>query len=181
VRLDAKMERPEQRFFSYDHIDNVLQQRGALIGAALTIIQAYLYAGAPNIEGSTPYGSFSDWDRMVRRPLLWLDLPDPLKGSEALRDQDPDLDAMRLLFAAWFNEPSLNLNGAATTAEIVNAGIPGSDLYDPLQLICSEKPNTRRLGYWLRAHCDRIVDGMQLKKTDSRNHMKVVKWFIAKV
>ncbi len=185
IRLDAKIERPEQRTFNLDHLANVKKMRGKAIAAALTIPLAYLAAGAPPIAGSTPYGSFADWDRLVRLPLLWLGLPNPLDASEALREQDPDLESMRLLFAAWLADAVLK-HGPVTAAEVVKAGgqlgqSKNEELYDSLQLVCSEKPNTRRLGYWLRAHCDKIVDGMQLKKSGRDEHAKVVKWIIVKI
>lgn len=184
IRMDSGEERPEQRTFSRDHLEDVFARRGELIRAALTVVMAYLAAGAPTIEGLHPYGGFSEWDRMVRRPLVWLGLPDPLRASESLRESDPDLEGMRLLLSAWcaaFNrEPK-------TAAELVAAGMAGShmtgdydhpDLRDALQLVCNEKPNPRRLGYWLRRHQDRIVDGMQVKQAGSDGHSKVARWTV---
>lgn len=182
IRMDAGTERPEQRTFARDHLADVFARRGELIRAALTIPLAYLAAGAPAIKELHPLGGFEAWDRLVRRPLVWLGLPDPLKASEGLREQDPDLEAMRLLFSAWRQAFS---DKAVTAAEVVAAGMatqpmssdrPHPDLYEGLQLVCSEKPNTRRLGYWLRAHRDRIVDGLQLKPARSDGHAKVARW-----
>jgi putative DNA primase/helicase len=184
IRMDSGQERPEQRTFSRDHLEDVFERRGELIRAALTLPLAYLAAGAPAIDGMHPLGGFEQWDRMVRRPLTWLGLPDPLKASEGLREQDPDLEGMRLLLSAWCaafgSEPK-------TAAELAAAGMsyrPVSDTYefpelrDALQLVCSEKPNARRLGYWLRRHQDRIVDGMQVKQSGSDGHAKVARWTV---
>lgn len=184
IRMDSGQERPEQRTFSRDHLEDVFKRRGELIRAALTLPLAYLAAGAPAIDGMHPLGGFEQWDRMVRRPLAWLGLPDPLKASEGLREQDPDLEGMRLLLSAWCaafgSEPK-------TAAELAAAGMsyrPVSDTYefpelrDALQLVCSEKPNARRLGYWLRRHQDRIVDGMQVKQSGSDGHAKVARWTV---
>jgi len=185
IRMDAKTERPEQRTFARSHIDEVILKRGALISAALTIPMAYMAAGAPYIDGHTPFGSFELWDQMVRRPLLWLGYPDPLGGAEALRESDPDLEAMRALFSAWLDIRALNK--PCTVAEIVKVGMeymPGGgessypDLRDALQLVCSEKVNSRRLGIWLRNHRDRIVDGMQLQRAGDDGHAKVATWRI---
>lgn len=184
IRMDAGQERPEQRSFDRDHLEYVQAHRGELIRAALTIILAYLGAGAPAITSLHPLGGFEHWDRMVRRPLVWLGFPDPLKASECLRDQDPDLEAMRLLFAAWHE---LYGNTAKTAAEVSAAGIESApmsatysnpDLHDALYLVCSEKPNARRLGYWLRAHRDRIVDGLTLKQSGADTHTKVARWIV---
>lgn len=187
VRMDAKTERPEQRPIERDHVATVMARRGELIRAALTIPMAYLAAGAPTIDGHTPFGSFEEWDRLIRRPLLWLGYPDPLCGAEALRESDPDIEAMRALFNAWVDVPALS--GPRTVSEIIDKGmeyLPGGgdpscpELRDALQLVCAEKINSRRLGYWMRAHRDRIVDGMQLQRCGEEGHAKVATWKIIK-
>lgn len=186
IRMDAGQERPEQRTFSRDHLEDVFARRGELIRAALTLPLAYLAAGAPIIEGMHPLGGFEQWDRMVRRPLAWLGLPDPLKASESLREQDPDLEGMRLLLGSWFlafgSEPK-------TGAEVIAAGTeyrPQSETYtnpelhDALQLICYEKIVTRKLNGWLRSHRDRILDGLQVKQAGIDAHAKVPRWQVLK-
>lgn len=181
IRMDSGQERPEQRTFKRDHLQDVFERRGGLIRAALTIPLAYLAADAPAFDGLHPLGGFEAWDRMVRRPLVWLGLPDPLKASEGLREQDPDLEGMRALLSSWCaafgSEPK-------TAAELAAAGMtyrPVSDTYeypelrDALQFVCNEKPNARRLGYWLRRHQDKIVDGMQVKQA-GHDRLNVARW-----
>ncbi len=173
IRLDAKVERPELRQFAESHIDKVFRDRGRIITAALTVIKAYLASQAPSVEGIAPFGSFEEWDRMVRRPLCWLGLADPLNASDGLRSQDPDIEAMRLLFAAWRD---VYADKAVSVSDLVRDGMDyGSamngehdrpELYAALQLICSEKVNSRRAGNWLRVHRDRIVDGMRLEQVE---------------
>ena len=182
IRLDAKTERPEHRSFDHDHLATVAERRGEIITLALTIIAAYLAAGAPKIPGSHNFGGFEQWDRMVRRPLLWLDLPDPLLTSEELREQDPDLEAMRLMYTAWWQSFS---DRAVTVAEVINEGqslgqSENEELRDALQLVCAEKPNSRRLGFWLRSHRERIIDGLQLRQAGADSHAKVAKWRVIK-
>jgi putative DNA primase/helicase len=182
VRLDAQVERPEQRTFARNHLEDVYARRGELIRAALTIPMAYLNAGAPPLDGLTPAGSFEQWDRMVRRPLVWLGLPDPLLASETLRDDDPELASMRALFAAW---RELFKDKSVTVAEVIEAGMDrgamsgspvNADLFDSLQVACAEKPNARRLGNWLRYRQNRIVDGLCLVRAGMDGKAKVAKW-----
>ncbi|WP_300339090.1 hypothetical protein [Accumulibacter sp.] len=184
IRLDACQERPEQRAFKRDHLNDVFAQRGAFIRDALTICLAYIGAGFPAVDGLYPLGGFEHWDRLVRRPLVWLGLPDPLKASEALRDQDPDLEAMRLLYGSW---SEVFGSEKKTAAEVVSAGMEAApmtseyvhaDLREALQLVCSEKPNARRLGFWLRSHRDRIVDGSTLRQAGLDGHAKVARWHV---
>lgn len=186
VRLDAGIERPEQRTFDTDHLATVSAHRGEIITAALTLVLSYGKAGAPTIDGLHALGGFEIWDRMVRRPLVWLGMPDPLAASEGLRDQDPDIEAMRLLFSSWL---AVFGNMPTTVADVVAAGNETSpmtqtyvntELRDALQLVCAEKLNSRRLGYWLRAHRERIVDGLQLRQSGADGHAKVAKWRVIK-
>lgn len=183
VRLDAGTERPEQRDFDVDHLGTVAVRRGEIIGAALTLWLSYRAAGAPKMKDLHALGGFEIWDLMVRRPLVWLGLPDPLVASEGLRDQDPDIEAMRLLYSAWHT--TFNTS-EQTVADVVAAGMEtrmngdyaNPDLRDALQLVCAEKPNSRRLGYWLRSHRDRIVDGLTVRQAGTEGRNKVMSWRI---
>ena len=188
IRLDAGEERPEQRKFSRDHLEDVFANRGELIAAALSISLAYQGAGSPPIDGLYPLGGFEQWDAMVRRPLVWLGLPDPILSSEGLRENDPDLDALRQLFSSWheaFGDASKSVSDVVSAGMDTFVGMNGGepvrpDLRDALQLVCSEKVNSRRLGFWLRAHRDRITGGLQLCHAGMDGHANVAKWRIKK-
>lgn len=180
IQMDSCQERPEQRTFSNDHLEDVFSSRGEMIRDALTICLAYIAAGAPQLEGLYPMGGFGHWDRMVRRPLVWTGLPDPLKSSEGLREQDPDVEAMRLMFTAW--QQSFK-DKETTVSEVIAKYLPGGqsedeELRDALQLICGEKPNSRRIGNWLKSHRDRIVDGLVLRRSGNDSHAKVARWCV---
>jgi hypothetical protein len=61
---------------------HALDERAAYIAAALTITRAYLAAGAPQVCGAL--GSYPEWSRMVRSPLVWLPVqvdPDRIKAE----------------------------------------------------------------------------------------------------
>ena len=166
IRLDAKVERPEHRSFDRDHLQTVAEQRGEIITWVLTIVAAYLAAGSPPIAGLHAFGGFETWDRLVRRPLIWLGLPDPLQTSEELRAADPDLESMRLVYSAWHDEFA---SRPVTVADVISAASSvgqsaNDELRDALHLVCSEKPTGKRLGGWLQRHRERIIDGLQLKQ-----------------
>lgn len=185
VRLDAGVERPELRRFERDHLADVFAFRGELIRAALTIPLAYLAAGEPELPRLPPYGGYREWDRFVRRPLVWLGMPDPLQASESLREQDPDLEGMRALLSGWYDAFG---DRAVTAAEVVEAGMETTamhdrrrpEIYEALQLVCVEKPNARRLGIWLRRHRDRIVNGVQVRAAEGDKHAKVARWRVVR-
>lgn len=185
IRLNAGIERPEERTFSRDAVQYVLDRRGSLIRDILTIVKAYQVAGEPHV-GTRSYGGFEEWDRAVRRPLVWLGLPDPLEPAEGLRDIDPDLQACRTLFQVF-----VDIFGprGATTAELIAAARKHNPRFDGdsepahpelrevLQFIATDRLDSRRLGWWLRRHRDRIIDGLSLRQgTD--HHAKVAKWTV---
>jgi putative DNA primase/helicase len=185
ARIDAGVERPERRRFERDFLADLAARRGELIRALLTIPLAYRAAGSPEISDLEPVGSFAQWDRLVRRPLVWAGLPDPMTAAEELRQDDPDVAAARQLFAAW---RGVFGDRRVSAAEVVEAGMamqPMSgeretpELYAALQLVCSEKPNVRRLGYWLRSHRGRIVDGLRLESAGIDAHSKIALWRVS--
>lgn len=187
IRLDARTERPEQRKFTRDVRAYVAKQRGALIRDALTVPLAYLAAGSPSIPDLTPYGGFSEWDRLVRHPLVWAGFPDPLSPAECLRDTDPDLETARALFAGW---QAVFGREAATVAEAIakarenhprfDGGTEAThgELRDAIHGAAGDKMDSRRLAGWLRRHKDRIVDGLKLQQAEADRHAKVAKWFV---
>lgn len=186
IRLDAGIERPETREFEGAPLDHIARQRGEIITAALTIIRGYQAAGEPAIDAA-PYGGFDEWDRLVRRPLIWAGLADPLEASEGLREQDPDLEATRALFAAWRSIFGDRPVTAAEVAQEANRAAPRFDddalpdspeLVQALQVICAEKITSRRLGNWLRRHRDRVIDGLRLQRAGDDTDAKVARWRI---
>jgi len=78
--LDPKVERPELRRFKHDPIRLIMADRGAYVAAALTIARAYWVLGE-RVKCS-PIASYGMWSRVVREPLIWLGLPDPVKSIE---------------------------------------------------------------------------------------------------
>ncbi len=180
IRLDAKVERPEQRRFNRDVLQYVSKHRGELIRAALTITRAYLVADTPDV-GTTPFGSFERWDAWCRRPLVWLGLPDPLLGAEDVRGEDPDITTQRQLFAAWFRLHSENPVTAGTMAqEAQNAG-SDNELHEAMLSACGEKITAKRFGNWLRRHRGRVIDGRRLEACGIDSHSKVARWRLVEV
>ncbi len=108
IELDAGVELPEARSFSRDIEKYALEHRGALVSAAITVLQAYLLAGSPMPEDADgnpinppKLGSFGDWDSVVRRALLWLGQPDPVLSQSTIRESDDNRLALAALLESW--------------------------------------------------------------------------------
>ena len=160
--LDPEVEHPEARPFRRNLADYVLQHRGELVIAALTIPLAYAAAGSPKVNA--PRSRFLDWDRLVRYPLLWLGAADPLDTQAELRANDPVREALVAIHTAWMdtfgNEP-------ATVADAVDAAngkgqSEKAQLAEALRAVAGERSgeiNTRRLGRYLARNVRRIENG----------------------
>jgi putative DNA primase/helicase len=174
--LDPEVERPEERDFQRKNFtDYVLEHRGALVAAALTIPLAYAAAGAPAVNA--PRSRFTDWDALVRNPLLWLGAADPLATQEELRDSDPVRAPLVALLTAWHG--SFGEQPASVADAIEAATAPGQaahpQLLDALQAIAGEQKgeiNARRLGKYLPRYLRRIENGYRFERTGFDNHTR---------
>lgn len=95
VRIDAEMETPFARAFTFNPLEIVQADRFGLTVAALTLVRA---AFGASVAGRI--GSFEAWDRMVAQTVRWLDddrFADPLDlileahASDPVRDETHDL------------------------------------------------------------------------------------------
>ena len=103
VQLDAQMENPALRKFPLPDqafLADIERRRYELLAAALTIWRF----GRQNAERLTvgrPLGSYSDWERWCRDPLLTLDCRDPVDRVEVLAAADPRRQDIAGIFIAW--------------------------------------------------------------------------------
>jgi hypothetical protein len=186
--LDALSERPELRSFQHDPLKHVLNNREASVAAALTITRAYLAAGAPR-QKCGPLGSYPEWSRMVRSPLVWLGELDPVESMNTARAEDPELNDIRELFELW--PGYFDLDERYTTGRIIEVACeaPAANdfnrqpLKDLLQRVAGDREgggiSAIRLGWWLRGISGRIEGGLRLNM-GRLNKAKVCFW-LAKV
>jgi putative DNA primase/helicase len=174
--IEALVERPELREFKKDALDQAASHRGIYVAGVLTIIRAYLEAGAPRVCG--PFGSYAGWSRMLRSPLVWLGELDPIASMDAARSEDSVLAEIRELFGFWIDY-DLSLLVPYITTRIVELACErmgdGSVLdFNPpafkdfLRRVAGDKNgeiSSKRLGMWLRSISGRVVDGYRLEHT----------------
>ncbi len=98
IRLDAAVERPDERRFDFDALELALSTRGEMLAAALTILKAYHRAGSP--DPAPAMGSFEAWSQVVRSALMWAGLPDPRGDVEDMRGEDPETAGLREIMNA---------------------------------------------------------------------------------
>jgi putative DNA primase/helicase len=160
--LEARDERPELRVFKRDTLRTAAANRETYVAAALTVMRAYLAAGAPSVCG--PFGSYAEWSTMVRGPLVWLGEPDPVASVDATLIEEPELADLRELFEWWLGELRLDEDYlSARLVEIAHeapSGFNPNPLKDLLIRIAGDKDgdiSVKRLGEWLRRNSGRVV------------------------
>jgi putative DNA primase/helicase len=185
ANLDAKVERPELREFSFDPIERVLADRGAYIAAAITIARAYIAAGSPKV--CSALGSYGQWSQMVRSPLVWLGQEDPVKSMDEAREEDPVRRAEHDLIAIWRAYLGLNVSYTAAglirkaneqrSVEIANH-VYESDWTNPqLRELLVQQAGTprgdidaRKVGNWLMSIRGRVHDGHCIERMKESAH-----------
>jgi putative DNA primase/helicase len=171
--LDANVENPECRSFRGDPLAAVRRNRGAYIAACLTIARAYIAAGKPN--RLPPLASYESWSDLVRSPLVWLGLADPVDTMATARSADPVRQDRARTFAAWCAD--LGAAGRGYTAgEIIELAderysYDGSFVRPNIHAALAEvaqkrngpagQLDARRLGKWLTKQENTIASGLK--------------------
>jgi putative DNA primase/helicase len=180
ANLDAKVERPELRKFSFDPIERVLTDRGSYIAAAITIARAYIAAGSPKVCG--PLGSYGEWSNFVRSPLIWLGQDDPVKSMDEAREDDPVRRAEHSLIAIWRAHLGFNVGYTAAglirkaneqrSVEVADRVYESEWTCPQLRELLVQQAGTprgdidaRKVGNWLMAIRGRVHDGHCIERT----------------
>jgi putative DNA primase/helicase len=194
-RLDAGLENPEKRVFKRpDLIKYVLEQRGELLHACLTILRAYIVTGKPLVSISgRPFvvsSRFNEWSSLVAGALCWLDQPDPLGSQAAVIADDPVKETHRNIMTAWRDAFGLD---AWVTAKQLLADDDSDDLnyqeeraagkvFAAIQEIEAGGKAPSAIAIKLKTFENKIVDGMKLRKrkADRAKHISAA-WMLTEI
>jgi hypothetical protein len=99
IQLDAKTEDPESRRFHIDIRACVSKRRPELLAACLTI---WRWGRLQNLEPGLPLGSFEQWCKWVRDPLLALGCQDPVARVHEAKSRDNKRQQVAEFFNAWY-------------------------------------------------------------------------------
>jgi putative DNA primase/helicase len=184
--LDANVERPEMRRFKFNPVEQVLENRGEYVAAALTIARAYFYEEEKHKIKCESIASYDEWSRAVREPLIWLGEADPVVGMNKARDEDPERNMALILAQEWVKhmQPLTKPRKAEEIARIASErDANGNDLewqpkrpelYELLLERCG-MPNgrgieVRRLGRWLRQLRGQVHGGFRFNLFGGDTH-----------
>lgn len=175
IRLDANVEKPWERptdEFKHGEIRTwIRSHRGELVGAALTLIRAWLDAGRPVFRGKT-LGSFEEWAGTIGGILETNGIPGFLENTAKFYETAFTAnDAMTAFVEAWFDlygeSPTLTsalfqLASEPDDHELKSAEWLG--LLDTMLGAGRERSRQMNLGKILGKHTDTIVGGFKIVK-----------------
>lgn len=175
--LDANMERPELRQFTFDPVSEVLDNRGSYIADALTIVRAYKIAGMPDCLPRL--ASFHEWSDMVRSAIVWCGFEDPLKSMEQVRENDTRRDAL----IDFVNEWRKNVYRPVTAKELFDEALGNPELQASMRAFINHRSgnvDAVLLGQRLGKVKDSIIDGHKIVSVKDKHTGKSV-WSIEAV
>jgi hypothetical protein len=170
--LDARCEDPEQRPFKDGFLDEVQRRRSTLLAAALTIWRwGRQLADDADAKRGITLGSYEQWGRWVRDPLLALGCPDPVARVRQIKERDPARQHVIELFHAWWEAHR------DAPVRVSDLAPPVRDIADPngrgRQYVARAIQNlagTRQGGFLL----DRVAELPNRRKEGARYHLKQV-------
>lgn len=179
IRLSPQVEVPAARSFKRpDLVRDVLRERGRYVSAALTLIRAWIVAGRPKTECRS-LASYGEWSDLCRQPLLWLGCADPTASVFEAMTEDPDRETLARLLTAWhatFGKTPAMVREAVKQASTYHE--QDSELREVLRDIADERGeiNRRKLGWWIRRHAGRIVDGLRIVRANGSGNGSAERW-----
>ena len=174
INIDPGVEVPAARTFKRpDLVREVQKERGRYVSAALTIVRAWILAGRPKSECKS-LASYGDWSDLCRQPLMWLGCADPTASVFEAMAEDPDRETLGRLLTAWYAEfgmaPTMVRDAVKRSQQWDHAStMSRGELKEVLHDIADERGeiNRRRLGWWIRRHAGRIVDGLRFVRSSA--------------
>jgi hypothetical protein len=188
IRLETPEEAPEERkdFTHPKLIEHVIENRGGLLAAALTILRGFCVAGRPDMK-LTAWGSFQPWSDLVRQCIVWCGMEDPAQARRLLRQRaDVTNDSLKVLMTGW---REMDPKGKGLTCSQVITRLFGAAGVAPLftkeweygMKVAVEdllkEPSGRTLGYLLRSKQRTPVGGYFFDQTDPAGG-GLVKWVV---
>lgn len=186
-RLAPNVEDPEKRNdFRIPHIEaHVKRHQARYLGAALTVLRAYMRQDCPPPKGGRPrFGSFQVWSDLVRCAILWLGYADPVVIRE---DLDPAAMNLRRFMGLWVD--CFGLGNALPLREVRRrftdrrAAIEDNEdlfawwtLAGELNLLKGDAPDTGRLGRYLRDNRGRVLGGLRIGARQEGK--KAAEWWV---
>jgi len=176
VALTADVAQPEHRVYKHpDVVQHCLNNRRRVIADCLLITKAYIDAGCPLDPAAVGSSGFTQWDRMVRLPLLWATGIDVLHSMTENRKQSSEHLAMvRILHNLNELFPGQTFTASRVMAVVQSVADDENEIVASLieglaNMSSKSLSSIKSLAWVLKKLEGRIIDGMILLKETIRN------------
>jgi hypothetical protein len=161
--FDAGIEKPGERDFSgWDLQADVTRDRDAILGDLLTVWR--WGRQNKNLAPGIPVGTFEQWARWARDPLVSLGCMDAAITMRRNMESDPGREGEINLFRTWW-------------ARYKDARVPGSDLHDEVLAEIHSKATRKNVAWYLRPKIGERIGGFILHRGSGEYaHSPAVYW-----
>jgi hypothetical protein len=197
IRLDAKQSRPFQRTgFRHENLRAwVMENRGEVIAALLTLARYWFIQGRPQPKTIKPLGSFESWSQTIGGILELAGIDGFLGNADTMYDQaDPEAGQWEALFLVLFElfkgEPFRVMDIAAKleASDVTDSQLESKRLREVLPDFIADSLHRggdffrRRLGNSFAAQIGRRFGESQifLERADEDKKAKVQRWRVMK-
>jgi len=125
-------------------LNDARDNRAEYVADVLTIIRAYHASGGRPPDGTKAYPSYAAWDKLVRHPLMWLGLPDPLLSRRHFDTRDSVAELCAELVALWFKVFNDTGRTAPDVCEEITSEHAGASEHQLLEVIETIREVTHR-------------------------------------
>jgi hypothetical protein len=152
IRLDAKVEHPEERTgFRHPLPSWAIENRNDLVSACLSVVRSWIRAGMP--EGAVTLGRFEEWASVMSGILDVAGQPDFLSNRASLRKgADSEHHDWSVLCSFWWDRFAGHPVTASDLFQVAREHGLLLGLWGGRTLLASQQ----RVGHSLQAHRDRV-------------------------
>lgn len=181
--LQLEVESLKDRQVVFDHpslATYIKQNRARFITAALTVLRAY--ALHPQPLNLPPLDSFEDWSWRVRDALVWLGEEDPVAAVDYSNDGSGEIgQAFSMIQTVAQAKLGLRTKVEFRASDLSIWASGHFGLREALeQAGCNDPTKSGQVGYWLRAHKNRIASDLKLSMELVNGGKVAAKWVLVK-
>jgi putative DNA primase/helicase len=180
IRLEPAEENPEERAnFLHPELENwVVENRGRIVAAVLTLARAYHLAGCP--MRLPAFNSFNGWSKVVRGMLVWAGMADPRAGSA---DVNTNADERIASFRGFLELVQARYGQTGMTLARIVSENDGNDLGSVLLELAPSRSGTEvdqnKLKYIVRKFARRTMGGRRIVAESKGRGIR--KWIVETV
>jgi len=185
IRMDARMARPwlrDRSRFKHPQLPEwVTENRGAILGAILTIARAWVAAGMPEAENVPPLGGYESYCRVIGGLLGHIRLTGFLGNLDTMYNEtDTDTPQWEGFLEMW--QEAIG-DSPATVAEVITCLNTNTDFKNSVPDSLAGRDGrdySRRLGNALsRKNGVRFTNGLMISKAEKKKHSAIA-WQVVK-